>query len=135
MNDFLTYLFWPNPGNASYTAPKAVVLLLLCIAAVVMSFVLPRLRARWQNVQLKKVSGTWSAALGWFGWSGLVLVICRVEEIQYLGMRFLWVIWGLALLAYVLIQVRSYRNRYYEVIPNRPTVDARAAYLPKRKKK
>jgi steroid 5-alpha reductase family enzyme len=135
MNDFLTFLFWPNPGNADYTSPKALLLLVLCIAAVVTSFVLPRLRARWQDPQLKKVSGSWAAACGWFGWSGLLLVIARVEEIQYLGMRFLWVIWGAALAAYLALQVRVYRNRYYEVIPNRPTQDARAQYLPKRKKR
>ena len=135
MNDVLTFLFWPNPGNADYTSPKALLLLVLCLAAVVASFVLPRLRAGWKNPQMKKVSGTWASACGWFGWSGLLLVIARVEEIQYLGMRFLWVLWGAALAAYLALQVRTYRNRYYEVIPNRPTQDARSQYLPKRRKR
>lgn len=135
MNAFLTYVFWPNPGNADYASPKAFALIILCAALVVLSFVLPRLRARWQNTQMKKISGSWAAACGWFGWSGLVLVIARVEEIQYLAMRFLWVLWGVALLAYLFVQYKVYRTKYYEVIPSRPTVDARAEYLPKRKKR
>ena len=135
MNDILTYIFWPNPGNADYTSPKALVLLVLCVALIIKSFVLPRWRNRLQNTQLKKVSKTWASASGWFGWTGLVLVIARVEEIQYMAMRFLWVLWGAALLGYLFVQYKIYRNRYYEVIPNRPTQDARADYLPKPKKR
>ena len=131
----LTYWFWPNPGNADYTSPKAIALLVLCVAAIVASIVLPRLRNRWTNPQLKKLSRTWAAACAWFGGIGLVLVICRVEEIQYLAMRFLWVLWGAALLAYLALQVKLYRARYYEVLPNAPVHDARAPYLPKRKKR
>ncbi len=131
----LTYWFYPNPANAEYANPKAIALLAVCIALVLASFVLPYLRNRWQNPQLKKVSKTWATAAGWLGWIGLVLVICRVEEIQYLSMRFLWVLWGIAAALYLVLQVRVYRSRYYEVIPNRPTQDARAAYLPTRKKR
>ncbi len=134
MNDFLTYIFWPNPGNASYVAPKALALLVVCVVAIVASFVLPRIRTGWQNAQLKKVSKSWATACAWFGWTGLVLVICRVEEIQYLAMRFLWVLWGAALLAYLFVQYKVYRAKYYEVIPSRPAEDSRAQYLPKRKK-
>jgi hypothetical protein len=135
MNAFLTYVFWPNPGNADYSSPKALALLALCIALVLASFVLPRLRAGWKNAQLKKVSKTWASACGWFGWSGLVLVIARVEEIQYVAMRFLWVLWGLALLGYLFVQYKTYRMKYYEVIPAQPVQDDRAEYLPKRKKR
>lgn len=131
----LGYIFWPNPGNAHYTSPKAMVLLIVCIVAVLASFVLPRLRNAWQNGQLKKLSKSWASACGWFGWTGLVLVIARVEEIQYLAMRFLWVLWGAALLAYLFVQVRSFRSRYYEVLPAATVEDARSEYLPKRKKR
>ncbi len=135
MNTFLTYIFWPNPGNADYTSPKALALLVLCIALVVASFIVPRLRAAWQNTQLKKVSGSWATACGWFGWAGLMLVVARVEEIQYVAMRFLWVVWGAALLAYLFVQYKTYRSRYYEVIASQPVHDHRAPYLPKRKKR
>lgn len=135
MNEILTYIFWPNPGNADYTSPKALALVLLCVALVVASFVLPRWRNRLQNPQMKKVSRSWAMASGWFGWTGLVLVIARVEEIQYLAMRFLWVLWAAALVAYLFVQYKLYRNRYYEVIPNQPVQDARNQYLPKRKKR
>lgn len=134
MNDLLTYIFWPNPGNADYTSPKALILLLLCIAAVIAAVALPRLRGNW-NPQLKKLSRSWVTACAWFGGTGLVLVISRVEEIQYVAMRFLWVIWGVALFVYLFVQIRSYRARYYEVLPNAPVHDDRAQYLPKRKKR
>ncbi len=135
MQDILTFIFWPNPGNATYTSPKALTLLIVCIVFIVASFVLPFVRGKWNNPQLRKLSKSWATATGWFGWTGLVLVICRVEEIQYLAMRFLWIIWGVLLVLYVVLQIRSYRMRYYEVIPNRPTQDARAQYLPQRKKR
>lgn len=131
----LSYWFYPNPANAEYAHPKALVLLLLCIALVIAAIVLPRLRHRWQNPQLKKVSRSWATACAWFGGIGLVLVICRVEEIQYLSMRFLWVLWGVMLAAYLAFQVRNYRSRYYEIIPNNAVQDARQQYLPKRKKR
>lgn len=134
MNDLLTYIFWPNPGNADYSSPKALILLVLCIVAVVAAVVIPRLRGSW-NPQLKKLSKSWATACAWFGGIGLVLVIARVEEIQYIAMRFLWVLWGMALLGYMFVQVRSYRARYYEVLPTAPVQDARAQYLPKRKKR
>lgn len=135
MSSFLTYLFWPNPGNADYTSPKALLLILLCVALVVASFVWPRVRGRSSNVQLKKISGSWGTAAGWFGWTGLVLVIARVEEIQFIAMRFLWLLWGVALLVYLFVQYRIYTMRYYEVLPTAPTADARARYLPKKKKR
>lgn len=130
----LSYIFYPNPANADYTSPKALALLIVCVLAIVASFVLPRLRNSW-NPQLKKLSKSWAAACGWFGWTGLVLVISRVEEIQYVSMRFLWVIWGVFLVGYLFLQVRLYRARYYEIIPSRPIQDDRAQYMPKRKKR
>lgn len=135
MNAFLTYLFWPNPGNADYTSPKALVLLLVCLAMVLASIILPRWRNRLADAQLKKLSRSWAMAAGWFGWTGLVLVIARVEEIQFVSMRFLWVLWGLILLGYLFVQLKLYRARYYQVIPAQPMIDARAQYLPKRKKR
>lgn len=131
----LGYLFYPNPANADYSSPKAATLLVLCIIAIIASFVLPRLRNAWTNGQLKKLSKSWASACGWFGWIGLVLVVSRVEEIQFVSMRFLWVLWGLALLAYLFVQVRSFRARYYEVLPTVTVQDARSEYLPKRKKR
>lgn len=131
----LGYLFYPNPANAHYSSPKAALLLALCLVAIVVSFVLPRVRNAWQNGQLKKLSKSWASACGWFGWTGLVLVVARVEEIQYVSMRFIWVLWGAALAAYVFVQVRSFRSRYYEVLPAASVQDARADYLPKRKKR
>lgn len=134
MNEFLSYIFWPNPANAEYTSPKAIVLLAVCIVFILASFIIPRWRNRMHNPQLKKISGSWAKIAGWFGWIGLFLVIARVEEIQYVSMRFMWVLWGLALLALLFIQFKIFRAKYYEVIPNQPTSDDRAKYLPKKKR-
>lgn len=131
----LAYLFYPNPANAHYSSPKAAILLAVCVIAIVASFVLPRFRNAWTNGQLKKLSASWASACGWFGWVGLVMVISRVEEIQFVSMRFLWVLWGAALFAYLFVQARSFRSRYYEVLPTTTVHDARAEYLPKRKKR
>lgn len=135
MKDFLVYLFWPNPGNADYSSPKAIALIIFCALLVVVSFGISYWRKKSANQSLRKVSKSWSSASFWFGVTGLILVVSRVEQIQYVAMRFMWVLWVLFLALFLYVQVRSYRNRYYEVIPNQPTVDPRSKYLPKRKKK
>ncbi len=136
MNEMLTavYWFWPNPGNADYTSLKSLVLLGVCVLLVITSFVLPQWRKK-QNPQMRKLSSSWAMACGWFGWIGLFLVVARVEGIQYIAMRMWWVVWGLSLLAYVFLQMKFFRSRYYEILPSEPTNDARAQYIPKRKKR
>jgi len=59
----------------------------------------------------------------------------RVEQIQFLAMRFLWVLWGALLLAYVVFQILRFRARNYVVLPSVRTDDPRDKYLPGRKKK
>jgi glucan phosphoethanolaminetransferase (alkaline phosphatase superfamily) len=135
MNDILTYLFWPNPGNADYGSPKAIALLALCALMVLGSFALSWWRRNKASPAIRKVSRSWASAMRWFGIIGLLLVISRAEEIQYLSMRFLWAVWLGALLFYLFWQVRMYRNRYYEILPNEPVVDPRSKYLPKRKRR
>lgn len=135
MNDFLVYLFWPNPGNATYGSPKAIALMLVCVALVLGSFALSYWRRSKASPGMRKVSRSWPSAARWFGLIGVLLVVSRAEQIQYLSMRFLWVLWLAALLFYLFWQVRTYRNRYYEVVPSEPVVDPRSTYLPKRKRR
>lgn len=135
MNDILTYLFWPNPGNADYGSPKAIMLLAVCGLLILGSFALSRWRRKKATPALRTVSRSWPRAMGWFGFIGLFLIVSRAEQIQFLSMRFLWVLWLAAMLIYLLWQVRTYRNRYYEVLPNEPVVDPRSAYLPRRKRR
>ena len=135
MNDFLTYLFWPNPGNAGYDSPKALAVMVLCAVLILGSFAIRYWRRTAASQPMRKVSKSWPTATLWFGITGLVLVVARVEQIQFVAMRFLWVIWAALLLLVVYLQVRIYKNRYYEVLPSQPSVDPRSKYLPKRKRR
>jgi len=133
-SDPLTYLFYPNPGNAHITSPKAFILLLLCAALVFASFGIRRWRSGVTNAVTRKLSRSWSMAAFWFGITGLFLVLARVEEVSYVSMRFWWAIWFAALCLYLTLQVRIFRARHYEVLPAERSEDPRAKYLPARKK-
>lgn len=135
MNDILMYLFWPNPGNAYYSSPKVVALLVLLAVMIVGSFVVSYWRKNYASAAVRKVSKGWSPSLLWFGIIGLILVVSRVEQIQFLAMRVMWVVWAAFILLAVYLQMRTYRNRYYEVLPATQVTDPRSKYLPKRKRR
>ncbi len=129
----LSYLFWPNPGNASYSSPKAMALLIFCIVLIVAAGVLSVWRRKISNQVTKKLSRSWPSAAFWLGFTGLILTVSRVEQIQFLSMRILWVVWLVCAVFFIVIQVRLYRARYYEVLPKEVSLDPRAKYLPKQK--
>lgn len=135
MNDFFTYIFWPNPGNASYDSPKALALLIFCAVLVVGSFALSAWRKRQGNQLMRRLSKSWPTAAFWFGLLGLLFVVARVEQIQFIAMRFMWVLWGIGAVIYIVFQLRKYRTRYYEVLPATSVEDPRSRYLPKRKRR
>lgn len=135
MKDMLVYLFWPNPGNTGYDNPKVMALIVLSFALIIGSFFLSRWRQKLTNQSLKKVSRSWSTASVWFGLIGLLLTISRVEQIQFLAMRFLWALWIVAAVVYVLLQIRIVHMRTYEVLPTVKSEDPRSKYLPKRKRR
>lgn len=132
---FLTYWFYPNPGNADYGNPKVLLLLALCVLMIAGSFGLSAWRNRQANPVTKKLSRSWAMAALWFGVVGLVLAVSRVEQIQFIAMRFLWVLWAGFLIAYVVLQVRIFRARHYQVLPRETVVDPRDAYLPGKKRR
>ena len=129
-----SYLFYPNPGNATYESPKVLILFAVCFGLVVCSFALRVWRGRLQNPVTKRLSRSWSSACLWFSVIGLVLIISRVEQISYVSMRFLWVLWAIVLLFYLFIQVKQFRARHYEQLPKETVEDPREKYLPKRKR-
>jgi hypothetical protein len=133
MSDFLIYLFWPNPGNARYDTPTVMLLIGICVAMIVAAIILSMWRKKLQNPQMRKISRSWPASSVWFGFIGLLLAVSRVEQIQFLAMRALWGVWLTALVLYVVVQIRGYRSRYYEVLPTKTTHDPRSKYLPRRK--
>lgn len=129
-----SYLFWPNPGNAHYGDPNMVFLLAVGLALAVASLGLRAWRAGLTDTRLKKLSSSWQTASLWFGLTLLFLVVCRVETIQFLAMRALIFLWGAAFLAYVVWQVRRFRKQYFQIMPRPATQDARAKYLPKKRR-
>jgi hypothetical protein len=130
MRDILIYFVWPNPGNASYTSPKVVALLLICAALILLSFIVKVWRARQINPVTRKLTSSWSGAIFWFGVVGLILVVARVEQIQFLAMRVLWIVWALVFALYLLLQARRWHLRHYEVLPRERVEDPREKYLP-----
>ena len=131
MKSFLLYLFYPNPGHAVYTSTPIVSALVLCCAMVLLSFGITLWRGRLRSAVTKKLSRSWSSICFWFGCTGFVLVIARVEKIQFLAMRFLWVLWALLLFVLVLFQYRIFRMRHYQVLPRSISQkDSRSRYLP-----
>lgn len=134
LKSLFVYLFWPNPGNAHYTSSSMQTLLIVCAVLIVFSFVFRFWRARMGNPVLKKLSRSWPSAAFWFGVTGIVFVVSRVEGIGFLAMRLLWVLWGIALALYLGMQVRIFKMRYYEKLPTEVSDDPRDRYLPHRKK-
>ena len=128
------YLFWPNPGNATYLSPKIQAALGLCILLLLFSVSLHFLRRASHNPVFKKLSRSWSSVSFWFGIAGAVFIVSRVESIGFLAMRVWWVAWGIAAAFIIGVQVRLFRARYYEPLPRDHSEDPRDRYLPRKKK-
>lgn len=131
---FLSYLFWPNPGGVSYGDPHVQIALIVCGALLLLSLVLCGMRARSRSGSFRRLARSWSRAALWFGLVGLLLVVARAEEIQYVAMRFWWIVWCASLVLSVTWQCRRARSLWYEVIPFAPSQDLRERYLPHRKR-
>jgi hypothetical protein len=133
MKQLIIYLFWPNPGGWDYGDSKVIALTIACLALILSSFLLRFWRGRMKNPQTKSLSKMWPSAALWFGLLGLVLIVCRVEFIQFLAMRFLWVLLlGIAAL-FVILQFVQFRRRHYTVLGRTQVKDEREKYLPRKK--
>lgn len=134
MQDFLRYLFAANPRGVTYASAEVLIALAVCAVLIFGSFGIRMWRGRQQNSALRKLSRTWASFMFWFGVIAVVLVVCRVEGIQFFAMRFLWVVWGALLLGIAFLQYRLFRAKYYVVIPQKPQFDPRDTYIPGRRK-
>jgi len=126
----LSYWFYPNPGNTDYSSPKVLIIFGVCVALFVGSFLVAHWRKRQQNPVTKKLSRSWVRAMRLFAFIGIFLAICRVEEIQFFAMRFLWLLWGLLLLGFIVLQMWLWRRKHYEVVATPKVDDPREKYLP-----
>ena len=131
----LHYVFYPNPGNVTYTSPAQGALLAISLALLALAVAIRIWRRRLSNPVTRKLSRSWSAVSLWFGIVGVVLVVSRVEQIQFIAMRFWWAVWIPALVAYVALQARLFRSRHYEVLPQVRVEDPRDKYLPGKKRR
>lgn len=134
MSDFFQYLFAANPRGVTYMSASVLTALAVCAVLILGSFAIRMWRSRQQNSVLRKLSRSWASVAFWFGIIGLVLVVSRVEAIQFFAMRFLWVVWGALLLGIAFLQFRLFRAKYYVVIPQKPQFDPRDKYIPGRRK-
>jgi EamA domain-containing membrane protein RarD len=130
----LRFLFAVNPGDASYGSSSMLTLMAICGFLILLSFVVHFWRRRIDNPITRKLSRSWSSAMFWFGIVGFIFIVCRVEQIQVLAMRFFWVIWWLCLVLYALFQMRQFRSRHYRVLPRETVLDPREKYLPGKKR-
>jgi hypothetical protein len=130
---YFSYVFWPRPPLIPYDDPRMQALLALGAVLVVASFALRWWRAGHTGMT-RKLSRSWPRACLWFGLVALILAVSRAEDISYLSMRFLWVIWIGALLFYLWLQLRLFRARHYETLPRKERTDPREKYLPKPKR-
>ena len=128
----LSYWFYPNPGNADLGNPKAAILLVVCALLFGGSFFVNRWRKGSDNPQTKKLTKSWVSVMRWMAGIGLVLIISRVEEIQFLAMRFLWVVWFVALAGFFGLQLWLFRKKHYTVVKQEKVEDPREKYLPKK---
>ena len=132
--EVFSYLFWPNPGGVSYAGPHPRIAFLVCGILLLLSLVLRILRARSRSGSFRRLSHGWARAVLWFSLVGLFLVVARVEEVQYVAMRFWWIVWGGSAAGYVFLQWRRTQRLWYEVIPSTPAQDFREKYLPHTKR-
>lgn len=130
----LSYLFWPNPGGATYGDPHPQIAIAVCGAFLLLSLALRIMRARSPSGAVRRFAQSFDGIALWFGVTGLLLVIARVEEIQYLAMRFLWIVWGGSFILCGVVRLRRLRLLGYEVIPSAVPPDLREKYLPRRKR-
>lgn len=130
---FLSYWFWPNPGGWHYTDSRVMTLMGVCVVLILLSFAIRLWRKRLTNSVTSKLSRSWSSAAFWFGLTGLFLAASRVETIQFLSMRSLWVLWLLCIVLYAFFQVIQFRRRHYTVLARTNVIDERDRYLPKRR--
>ena len=125
----LSYWFYPNPGSADYLSPKVLILFSVLAVFFLASFALSHWR-KHQNSITRKLTKSWPGALRIFAIVGVVLVVCRVEDIQFFAMRILWVFWLLALTAFVLLQAWLWKKMHYTIVQRITVDDPRAKYLP-----
>jgi hypothetical protein len=132
MTSILVYWLWPNPGIWLYSTPIVKILLSLGGGLFVASFLLASWRRRLKNPTTRTLSASWPSLALWFGITLVVLVVARVESIQFVAMRLWILLWALLAVLTVVLHALRFRSRHYTVVSTTRIVDERDRYLPKR---
>jgi cell division protein FtsW (lipid II flippase) len=132
MQQFLSYWFYPRPGATSYENPKVLLLLFFCILLFLGSFGISLLRKKRENPVTKKLMRSWAPTMRWLGGVGILLVISRAEDIQFLSIRAFWVLWVAWGVLFVIFQAWKFRLKHYTILPKEYVEDPRDKYLPKK---
>lgn len=122
--------FYPNPGGATYASPKVIILFALCALLLVVSFAIGSWRKRQSNSITRRLSRSWARTLRIFALIGVVLIVSRVEQIQFFAMRALFGVWVLSFALYAAVQFWFWKKRHYKVLPKKKIEDERDRYLP-----
>ncbi len=130
---FLSYWFWPNPAGWHYQDRTVMILLGFSLFCIISSFFISYFRSKFQNQVTRHLTASWASAFFWFGITALVLIVSRVETIQFLSMRAAWVLWFSVLVLYVVFQFFQFRRRHYTVLERTHVIDERDKYLPRKK--
>ena len=133
MTAFLSYWFYPRPPSVSYENPKVLLLALFCILLFFGSFVVSVVRKNRENAVTKKLMKSWAPFMRWFGGIGMVLLIARAEDIQFLSIRAFWALWVFLVLGFTFLQIWRFRVKHYTIVPKTYVEDPREKYLPKQK--
>lgn len=131
---FFSSLFDPFPSAPVYSDIQALPFLLVAVALLIASYFLSRWSRRNPNPVTKKLTKSWPRAAFIFGFIALILVVSRVEAIQYIAMPFWWVVWAIVGIFYVTLQFRVFRARHYQVLKSEHIEDPREKYLPRKKR-
>ncbi len=134
MQQFFSYWLWPNPAGWHYGDTRVLTFIIIAVLLVIASFVIGRIRSSRTNPITRSLMTSWPSASFWFGVSALVLIVSRVETIQFLSMRLLWIVWVLFLFLFVLFQFLQFRRRHYTVVGRTQIIDEREKYLPRKKR-
>ncbi len=87
-----------------------------------------------KNPMTVKLSRSWASAAFWFGVVGILFAVSRAEQVLFLSMRILPLLWILSLALYVVLQVLQFRSRHYTIVSKKHSYDERDKYLPGRKR-
>jgi uncharacterized membrane protein len=102
------------------------------------SFLVYHLRKRTENKVLRKILRPYPKYLRIFSGVGVIFIWARLSGVAFLGMRFLWILWGV-LLVYVIINFyfvyQKKKIDFNKNINKFKNQDLSNKYLPKKKKK